>query len=58
MYKFENTPTRIHELKAYKTANGHCDVPKTGEDVPLWRWCSKMRGLYKKTNCLMKRFSA
>ena len=32
---------RIHELKAYKTANGHCDVPTTGKDVPLGKWCSE-----------------
>ena len=39
---------RIHELKAYKTANGHCDVPTTGKDVPLGRWCSLLRVSYKK----------
>jgi hypothetical protein len=31
--------TRIHDLVAYKRANGHCDVPTTGEYASLGRWC-------------------
>ena len=40
--------TRIHELKVYKAANGHCNVPTTDKDAYLGRWCSQMRGSYKK----------
>jgi hypothetical protein len=40
--------TRIYELKVYKAVNGHCDVPPTGKDAALGRWCDQMRASHKK----------
>ena len=39
---------RFNELMAFKAKYGHCDVSHTGEDVSLGKWCSDLRGSYKK----------
>jgi hypothetical protein len=39
---------RFNDLMAFKTKYGHCDVSDTGEDASLCRWCSVVRGSYKK----------
>ena len=39
---------RIHDLKVYKAANDHYNVPTTGKDASLGRWCREKRRLYKK----------
>ena len=39
---------RFNGLMAFKTKYGHCDVSYTVEDASLWRWCSVVRGSYKK----------
>jgi hypothetical protein len=46
--RYASFEMRIHELKVYKAANGHCNVPTTDKDAYLGRWCSQMRGSYKK----------
>jgi len=33
---------------AFKEKYGHCDVPFTGENASLGRWCNEMRVSYKK----------
>jgi hypothetical protein len=33
---------------AFKAKYGHYDVPRTGENVSLGRWCSALRVSYKK----------
>jgi hypothetical protein len=43
--KFEK---RFNDLMYFKVKNGHCDVPGTGENVPLGKWCSTVRVSYKK----------
>jgi hypothetical protein len=39
---------RFIDLMAFKAKYGHCDVPRTGEDASLGKWCSKLRLSYKK----------
>ena len=39
---------RFSDLMAFKAKYGHCDVPRTGENVSLGHWCNKLRGSYKK----------
>ena len=39
---------RFNDLMAFKAKYGHCDVPRTGENVSLGHWCNKLRGSYKK----------
>jgi hypothetical protein len=39
---------RFNDLMAFKVKYGHCDVTTRGEDASLGRWCSGLRGLYKK----------
>jgi hypothetical protein len=39
---------RFNDLMAFKAKYGHCDVPRTGENVSLGLWCNKLRGSYKK----------
>jgi len=44
--KGEQWVRRYHELKAYKEANGHCNVPKRYADNPaLGTWVSNQRSL-------------
>jgi len=38
----------FNDLLAFKAKYGHCDVPRTGENASLGRWCSEMRVSYKK----------
>ena len=42
---FDNS---FNDLMAFKAKYGHCDVPHTGENVSLGRWCSALRFSYKK----------
>jgi hypothetical protein len=39
---------RFNDLLAFKAKYGHCDVPRTGDNVSLGRWCTAMRVSYKK----------
>jgi len=39
---------RFNYLMAFKAKYGHCDVSQRGEDASLGRWCSVLRGSYKK----------
>ena len=39
---------RFNDLVAFKAKYGHCDVSHTGENVSLGKWCSDLRGSYKK----------
>ena len=39
---------RFNDLVAFKAKYGHCDVSERGEDASLGRWCTKLRGSYKK----------
>jgi hypothetical protein len=39
---------RINKLLAFKAKNGHCDVPLTGDNASLGKWCSERRSSYKK----------
>jgi hypothetical protein len=39
---------RFNDLMAFKAKNGHCNVSQLGEDVSLGRWCTVLRGSYKK----------
>jgi hypothetical protein len=39
---------RFNDLLAFKAKYGHCDVPLTGENTSLGRWCNKLRVSYKK----------
>ena len=39
---------RFNDLMSFKAKYGHCDVSYTDEDVSLGRWCSVVRGSYKK----------
>jgi hypothetical protein len=43
-----NFDNRFNDLMAFKAKYGHCDVPNTGENASLGRWCSEMRVSYKK----------
>jgi hypothetical protein len=38
----------FNDLMAFKAKYGHYDVPRTGENVSLGRWCSALRVSYKK----------
>jgi len=38
----------FNELMAFKAKYGHCDVSQRGGDASLGRWCSVVRGSYKK----------
>jgi hypothetical protein len=38
----------FNDLMAFKAKYGHCDVSTRGEDASLGRWCSVVRGSYKK----------
>jgi hypothetical protein len=33
---------------SFKAKYGHCDVSARGEDASLGKWCSALRGSYKK----------
>jgi hypothetical protein len=44
----ETFDEHFNDLMAFKAKYGHCDVPGTGENVPLGKWCSKVRCSYKK----------
>ena len=37
---------RLRDLREYKKANGHCNVPQ--RQGPLGRWVTEQRSLYKK----------
>ena len=40
---------RFNDLMAFKAKYGHCDVPLTGENATLGKWCSSvLRSAYKK----------
>jgi hypothetical protein len=39
---------RFNDLMSFKAKYGHCDVSERGEDASLGRWCTKLRGSYKK----------
>jgi hypothetical protein len=39
---------RFTKLMAFKAKYGHCDVPGTGDNTSLGRWCSNLRVSYKK----------
>ena len=39
---------RFNDLMSFKAKYGHCDVSYTGEDASLGRWCTELRGSYKK----------
>ncbi len=39
---------RFNDLMSFKAKYGHCDVSQRGEDASLGRWCTKLRGSYKK----------
>jgi hypothetical protein len=39
---------RLNDLMAFKAKYGHCDVSRRGEDPSLGKWCSELRGSYKK----------
>ena len=39
---------RFNDLMSFKAKYGHCDVPRTGENVSLGKWCSEVRSSYKK----------
>jgi len=39
---------RFNDLMAFKAKYGHCDVPRTGENVSLGLWCNLLRVSYKK----------
>ena len=39
---------RFNDLMSFKAKYGHCDVPCTGENVSLGRWCNLLRASYRK----------
>jgi hypothetical protein len=39
---------RFNDLMAFKVTYGHCDVSQYGENSSLGKWCSQLRGSYKK----------
>jgi hypothetical protein len=39
---------RFNGLIAFKARYGHCDVPFTGDNTSLGKWCTEVRGSYKK----------
>jgi hypothetical protein len=39
---------RFNDLMAFKAKYGNCDVSHRGEDASLGRWCTHVRGSYKK----------
>jgi hypothetical protein len=39
---------RFNDRMAFKAKYGHCDVFHTGDDASLGKWCSQIRGSYKK----------
>jgi hypothetical protein len=39
---------RFNDLMSFKAKYGHCDVSYTGEHASLGRWCTELRGSYKK----------
>jgi hypothetical protein len=39
---------RLNDLMTFKAKYGHCDVSCAGENASLGRWCSVVRGSYKK----------
>jgi hypothetical protein len=39
---------RLNDLMAFKAKYGHCDVFRTEENISLAKWCSGLRGSYKK----------
>ena len=40
---------RFNDLMSFKAKYGHFDVPRTGENASLGRWCSEFRrSVYKK----------
>ena len=43
-----NFDNRFNDLMAFKAKYGHCDVPRTGENVSLGLWCNLLRVSYKK----------
>ena len=38
----------FNDLVSFKAQYGHCDVSKYGENASLGKWCSNLRGSYKK----------
>ena len=57
---------RLNDLMAFKAKYGHCHVFRTEENISLAKWCTELRGSYKKIqtirsqeqNYQMNRFSA
>jgi hypothetical protein len=39
---------RFNDLMTFKAKYGHCDVYTRGEDASLGKWCTHLRGSYKK----------
>jgi hypothetical protein len=39
---------RFNDLMSFKAKYGNCDVPFTGDNASLGRWCSELRVSYKK----------
>ena len=39
---------RFNDLMAFKAKYGHCKVSQYGEEASLGKWCSTVRGSYKK----------
>ena len=38
----------FNDLMSFKGKYGHCNVSQNGEDASLGKWCSALRGSYKK----------
>jgi hypothetical protein len=38
----------FNDLMSFKAKYGHCDVPQTGENVSLGKWCGTVRSSYTK----------